>query len=75
LLRRAGNFARSMVTAALDGFTHITPEQAATRLEICAGCNQYDKANNLCNKCGCPLSWKPTLRSMVCPLKKWPEII
>lgn len=72
--RKVMNFAGSMVTAALDGFATVTPEQTAARLEICSTCDRYDVDTNQCLKCGCPLSWKPTLRSTVCPLGKWPRL-
>jgi len=73
LAQKAVNFAGSMASVAADGFRRISDEEAAARLAICYDCPEYLPGSHSCNKCGCPLSFKPTLRAVVCPLGKWPE--
>lgn len=82
LVRKAANFGRSMIRAAADGFATLRPEQVAARLDVCTGgksgckCERYDADRNICvdPSCGCPMTWKPSLRAMACPMGKWPKL-
>lgn len=42
-----------------------------SRLEICMGCEHLNKRLVKCNKCGCFMKLKTTLKSAKCPIGKW----
>lgn len=54
-----------------DGMVNVDDKEQERRLEICRGCEEYDKEQNRCYKCGCYLSLKTEMRSGHCPLSKW----
>lgn len=43
------------------------------RLEICRGCEKYDKYENRCKECGCFIPAKAKIILDSCPLNKWTE--
>lgn len=49
-----------------------SPEElAASRLEICKGCEWFRKNTQTCKKCGCFMKLKTSLEKAKCPIKKW----
>jgi hypothetical protein len=44
---------------------------AASRLEICGGCEFLFKKTNTCKKCGCFMDLKTKLTNASCPIGKW----
>jgi uncharacterized paraquat-inducible protein A len=56
----------------LNPFSPRTPEElAASRLEICKGCEWFRKNTQTCKKCGCFMKLKTTLEKAKCPIGKW----
>ena len=43
------------------------------RLDICRGCEQFDKQKFQCKACGCPLASKSLYGHESCPLDKWTD--
>ena len=54
-----------------SGFKNASEEEQKRRLDICHGCEFFDKSQNRCSKCSCYLSWKTVLESSECPIGKW----
>jgi hypothetical protein len=49
-----------------------SPEElAASRLEICKGCEWFRQKTQTCKKCGCFMKLKTTLEKAKCPIGKW----
>jgi ribosomal protein L37AE/L43A len=50
--------------------------QAEARRKVCDSCDQKRTSFgvDLCNKCGCVITFKVKLRESVCPLHKWDSI-
>jgi hypothetical protein len=46
-------------------------EQAKKRLEICNGCEFFNKSAERCTKCGCNMAIKTYLKAEKCPIGKW----
>lgn len=67
--------AKNAVTAAVafvgDGLKTVDAAEQARRLDICKGCDQYDKTQNRCYQCGCYLTFKSKIEGGGCPLGKW----
>ncbi len=42
-----------------------------SRLEICMSCEHLNKRLVKCNKCGCFMKLKTTLKQAKCPIGKW----
>jgi hypothetical protein len=42
-----------------------------SRLEICMSCEFLNKTLVKCNKCGCFMKLKTTLKNAGCPIGKW----
>ena len=49
----------------------VPEEVKQNRLEICHGCEHWNKVNNQCKECGCQMRVKTSLSSSHCPLNKW----
>jgi len=41
------------------------------RLDICRSCPEFNKITTQCNRCGCIMSMKTTLKNSECPIGKW----
>jgi hypothetical protein len=41
------------------------------RLDICNGCEYFNKRLRKCKQCGCFMHLKTTLRRAKCPMGKW----
>lgn len=65
------NASISTVEYISDGMTNVDEIEQNRRLEICRGCEHYDKEGNRCFKCGCFLNFKTAMRSGKCPIDKW----
>ncbi len=42
-----------------------------SRLEICNGCEFFNRRMVKCKKCGCFMKLKSTLKQAKCPIGKW----
>ncbi len=42
-----------------------------SRLEICNTCEWFNRRMVKCNKCGCFMKLKTTLKQATCPIGKW----
>lgn len=41
------------------------------RLDICKGCQHFNKLTTQCNKCGCIMSIKTLFKETKCPIGRW----
>lgn len=46
-------------------------ERRSKRLDICKGCEHFNKITTQCNKCGCIMSLKTLFPENKCPIGKW----
>ncbi len=46
-------------------------KRRSDRLEICRGCEFFNKLTTQCNKCGCIMSVKTLFQENTCPIGKW----
>ena len=70
-----GNAMSSVVKMVYEGASgnqvKLSKEEAATRLEICNGCEFFRKSDQRCSKCGCFMAIKTYLKAEKCPTGKW----
>ena len=65
------NVTSAVVDYAKDGFTNVSEEERNKRLEICRGCEFFNKDGEICSKCTCHMKIKTYMRSSNCPIGKW----
>lgn len=72
-LQKAKNLSASLKKAASTpgGLKKASKEVVQARLQVCAGCNFKHPKAWKCQKCGCHLKAKASLRGFECPLGKW----
>ena len=54
-------------------FYTCSPTARKKRLEICSGCDEYNKFIKQCKICGCFMPAKVILGKSICPKNKWGE--
>jgi len=73
--RMVGNLAQSMTQWVKNGFKLTPEDKLQERLEICKGCEFWDKealgGTGRCKKCGCSTQAKLRLSHEKCPIDKW----
>jgi hypothetical protein len=52
--------------------TFASREEKEARLEVCNGCDLFNKERQRCSKCGCYMKAKSQFKASKCPLGKWP---
>lgn len=62
---------KNLKSVAAGHHLNTTDEEKNKRMAICKGCEFFDELNNVCNKCGCYLSFKTWLKAEHCPIGKW----
>jgi hypothetical protein len=67
----ASRFGKAAFGHAKDGFKKVDDETFNKRMDICRGCEHFNKEATQCNSCGCYLNVKATWNSEKCPLDKW----
>lgn len=71
----AKNFVQSMEQWVKNGFKLTPEDKLQERLEICKGCEFWDKealgGTGRCKKCGCSTQAKLRLAHEKCPIDKW----
>jgi hypothetical protein len=55
----------------INGSPRSPEELAASRLEICKGCEWFRQNAETCRKCGCFMKLKTKLEKAACPIGKW----
>lgn len=71
---QAYNFARDMLAFIRSGGKLAPKPLRHGRLAACNECDQFDKKQKRCMKCGCLESAKVFILVAKCPLDKWPSI-
>jgi hypothetical protein len=71
LWQQAKNLTKSVVEHVKTGAAEVTPEEKQARLDICNGCEFFNKENNRCKKCGCMMLVKSAWESASCPIGLW----
>lgn len=75
LINQIKSFGRSMTKWAVSGFQKTSNKVYNQRLEICKGCEFWDKEafmhTGRCLKCGCSTKAKLRLKTEKCPIGKW----
>lgn len=75
LVKQIKSFGRSMAKWAISGFKKTSDKVYNQRLEICKGCEFWDKEAFLgtgrCLECGCSTKAKLRLKTEKCPIGKW----
>lgn len=74
LVEKSLNLFRSVVNHVANGLEKTPDNIKEIRLEICRGCNRYNKDLESCEECGCFVSIKTGWASEECPLKKWMRV-
>jgi len=41
------------------------------RLTVCDGCENLERDNSACKKCGCRITYKARLKKAKCPIGRW----
>lgn len=74
LVRRIRSAARAYWAFRRSGKPMLGPDETGERLAICQSCEHKSthKIFDLCNLCGCLLTFKSKLPTERCPLRKWP---
>ena len=67
----AGRLGKAAFNHAKDGFKKVDDETFNGRMDICRGCEHFNKETTQCNSCGCYLNVKAAWNSEKCPLDKW----
>lgn len=71
----AFNLAKAVVKAGgalIKGEAVLTENgEAARRLTICIGCENFIEAEKRCRECGCFIEYKKLLATEQCPIGKW----
>jgi len=49
----------------------VDEAQAASRMDICLGCDELVQVTKQCKQCGCFMAGKVKLANATCPLGKW----
>ena len=62
---------RNIKSVAVGNSLTENNEQAKKRLEICNGCEFFNKSAERCTKCGCNMAIKTYLKAEKCPIGKW----
>lgn len=70
-LRQGLSFASAVTEHIVNGCENVTEEVKTQRMNICSGCDMFDKENVKCNACGCMLGMKASWAISRCPLSKW----
>lgn len=72
---KANNFVEAIGRWGASGFSTVTPEILSERLEICKGCEFWDRTGfagtGSCRKCGCSTQAKLRMATEKCPIGKW----
>jgi len=75
LAQKASSLVSSATMWAGKGFQTATPDQLASRLAICKGCEFWNKSGfggtGSCIKCGCSTQAKLRMATSKCPIDKW----
>lgn len=71
LWQQAKNLTKSVIDHAKTGGQNVTSEEKQARLDICNGCQFFDKKNSRCGKCGCMMQIKTGWSSASCPIGLW----
>lgn len=70
-LTQATTFITESAKHVANGMTNVTDQVKEERMNICSGCDFFDKVNTKCNSCGCYLNLKAAWETSKCPLDKW----
>jgi hypothetical protein len=78
LLKKAGSLASNLGVWAKAGFQVVDASQLQSRLDICNGCEFWDKSGfagtGKCKKCGCSTQAKLRMATSKCPIDKWVQV-
>lgn len=58
-------------TAAQGNGIFVSTEVKLSRMDICASCPHFDRAQIRCKECGCYLESKTAIKASKCPIDKW----
>lgn len=70
-IQTASSFMETMKDFATSGFKVSDDEKYQKRIEICMGCDSFDKQALRCTECTCFMQTKAKIDSAKCPLGKW----
>jgi len=59
------------MVAILENFFSKRFKVSEERLKVCRTCDQFNKENSKCAKCGCFMDYKTLLQNAECPIGKW----
>lgn len=71
LFKKIKSFIKSFLKHWWAGSPEVSKRKFKQRMNICRGCEFYNKSGNSCNKCGCNLSVKAKWKTQKCPINKW----
>ena len=66
-----GSIVRNVQSIASGNPLNVSDEEKNKRLNICRGCEFFDKVAERCSKCGCYMALKTYLKAEKCPVGKW----
>jgi len=60
-----------VVQGTINQALNMNEQLVATRRLICSHCEFYNKDNDSCMNCGCPINKKGRVKRSHCPIRKW----
>ena len=61
----------AMKMMAEKGVLLASDEKAKSRMEVCHGCEFFEKEHVRCKLCGCFMSTKVRIEAAKCPINRW----
>lgn len=60
-----------LIGAITDKKLLVEDDELKSRLIICDPCENLDRDNSACKKCGCRITYKARLKKAKCPIGRW----
>lgn len=75
IINQATSLAKALAAQIAAGMPMASKEEKSERHQICQLCDKFNEEEYRCNECGCFLKLKIPLKTSMCPLGKWKDLM